>query len=109
MSQWSKAHSTNQDHIMHLPDRVAHSPQPIQDAVEQQLADELHCNPTSNRAEQAWAHHRATNNMKRAQRHLRRFRKCAVRGCSTFFDALKWWQITPFRTTSPQPDTTSAA
>ena len=122
MSQWSKAHSTHQDYIMHPLDRAdaiiaaassfvqAHPrPQPFQDAVEQQLADELHRNPTSKRAQQAWAHHRATNNMKRAQRHLRRFRKCAVRGRSTFFNALKWWLITPFRTTSPQPDTTSAA
>ena len=57
----------------------------------------------------AWAHHRETNYMKRAQRHLRRFRKCAVRGRSTFFNALKWWLITLFRTTSSQPDTTSAA
>ena len=121
MSQWSKAHSTHQDYIMHPLDRVdaiiaaassfvqAHPrPEPVQDAVEQQLADELHRNRTSKRAQQAWAHHRATNNMKRAQRHLRRFRKCAVRGRSTFFNALKWWLITPFRTTGPQPDTTSA-
>ena len=72
----------------------------------------VHCTTSeasSKRAQQAWAHHRAIKNMKRAQRHLRRFRKCAVRGRSTFFNALKWWLITPFRTTSPQPDTTSAA
>ena len=93
MSQWSKAHTTNQDHVMHPLDRAdtiiaavssfvqAHPhPQPVQDAVEQSLADELHCNSTSKRAQQAWAHHGATNNMKRAQRQ-----------------------------TSPQPDTTSGA
>ena len=79
MSQRSKAHSTNQDHIMHPLDRAdaiiaaassfvqAHPrPQLVQDAVEQRLADELHHYPTSKRAQQAWAHHRATNNMKRA-------------------------------------------
>ena len=122
ISQWSKAHLTNQDHIMHPFDRAdaiiaaASSfvqgnplPQPVQDPVDQQLADELHRNPTSKRAQQAWAHHRATNNMKRAQRHPRHFQKCAVRGRSTFFNALKWWPITPFRMNSPQPDTTLAA
>ena len=76
MSQWSKAHSTKQDHIMHPLNRAdaiiattssfvqAHPrPQLVQDAVEQQLADEVHRSPTSKRAQRAWAHHRATNNI----------------------------------------------
>ena len=101
MSQRSKAHSTNQDHIMHPLDRAdaiiaatssfvqAHPrPQLVQDAIDQQLADKVHRNPTSKRARQAWAHHNVTNNMKQAQRHLRRFRKCTVCGRSTFFNAL---------------------
>ena len=122
MSQWSKAHSTIQDHTMHPLDRVdaiiavvssfvqAHPrPQPVHDHVEQQLADNLNHNTTSKRAQQAWAHHRATKNMKRAQRHLRHSRKCVVRGRTTVFNAVKWWLMTPFRMTGPQPDTTSAA
>ena len=122
MSQWSKAHSNNQDHIMHQTDRadtiiaaacsfVQAQPraEPIQDVVEQQLADELHRNPTFKRARQAWAHHRAANNVNRAQRQLRGFQKCAVRGRSTFFNAVKCPLIPPFRTTSLQPNTTSVA
>ena len=113
MPPWSKPHSTNQDHVMHSLNSAdaiiaaASSLQPVQDAVEQQLADELHRNLASKMAQHNWGHHRATKSIRRPQRHLRRFGQCAVRGHSTFINALKWSLITPFRTTSPQPDTAS--
>ena len=117
MTQWSKEHSTADDHRIHQLDRAdtiiaaaasfvqSHPrPEPAQNPVEQHLVDDLRRNPSSARARQAWTSHKVAANMKRAQRHLR-CRKCAVRGRSTFFSG----GFTPFRMTSPQPDMTSAA
>ena len=75
---------------------------------ESELYPQLSANPRSPYALHDWAAYMGDKEMRGAHKALRQFRRNAHHRGKIFFQSLRMWLLTPFRTSSPQPTEGSA-
>ena len=82
--------------------------EPEIDPWEQALRSAVIANPRSPYALHDWAAYMGDKEMRGAHKALRQFRRNAHHRGKNFFQSLRTWLLTPFRTSSPQPTEGSA-